>query len=149
MLVAGQHPGDPAEIDSVLVLQDAARPDARRHRIAAIDADLFAFEVLRAPDAGFGVVEDGAMMEGPHDEDRQRGEAPAVGAGGEIGRRRHLRHVEFEAPHHPAEGLDDGRHLFDVESDTRHPDRAILQCLGMAESLKDGLQRKFSHPWTS
>jgi hypothetical protein len=34
------------QIDAVLFLQDAARPDARRHRVAAIDADALAFQIL-------------------------------------------------------------------------------------------------------
>ena len=47
VLVARQHPGDLAEIDAVLLLQDAARPHAGRDGVAAIDADPLAFEVLR------------------------------------------------------------------------------------------------------
>ena len=52
VLVAGKHPGDLSQIDAVLLLQDAARPYAGRDRVAAIDADLLAFEVLRRADAG-------------------------------------------------------------------------------------------------
>ena len=36
------------EVDAVLVLQDAARPHAGGHRVAAVDADALALEVLRA-----------------------------------------------------------------------------------------------------
>ena len=54
VLVARQHPGDLAEIDAVLVLQHAARPDAGGDRVAAVDADPLALEVLGTADAGLG-----------------------------------------------------------------------------------------------
>ena len=66
VLVAGQHPRDAVQVDAVLVLQDAARPQAGRDGVAAIDADLLAFEILRGPDARLRVVEDGAMMKRAH-----------------------------------------------------------------------------------
>ena len=46
MRILHGHPGDSAEIDAVLVLENAANPDARGLRIGA-HADLPAFQVLR------------------------------------------------------------------------------------------------------
>src|SRR6185437_16726190 len=39
MLVVGRHPPDPAEIDAVLAVEDAAQPETRGDRVAAVDDD--------------------------------------------------------------------------------------------------------------
>src|SRR6266481_7766925 len=66
VLVAGQHPGDLAEVDAMLILQDASRPQAGGDRVAANDPDLAAFQILRGADAGPGVGQDRPMVKGPH-----------------------------------------------------------------------------------
>jgi hypothetical protein len=64
MLVTRQHPGDLVEIDAVLVLENAARPDAGGDGVAAIDADLLAFEILGAANAELCVDDDGTRKIG-------------------------------------------------------------------------------------
>ena len=77
MLISGEDPGDPAKFDVVLVGQDTPRPDARGDRVAAVHANPRSFEVFRGTQAGQRVMDDGAMMEGPDQEDRQRRDALA------------------------------------------------------------------------
>ncbi|MEK9726130.1 MAG: hypothetical protein VW405_21940, partial [Rhodospirillaceae bacterium] len=60
-----------AEIDAVLVLQDAARPQRHRHLVLG-HADDPALQVLRGLDPGVGSHVDAAVTEGARDEDRDR-----------------------------------------------------------------------------
>ncbi len=147
VLVARQHPGDLAEIDAVFVLQDAARPDAGGDRIAAVDADPLAFEVLRTGDAGLGVDQNRAVMERPHDEHRDRRHRLAVRFGADVGRDRHLADVELVAPHHAAERRDDRIDLFECEHARLRLDGAVLQRLVVALRTGDGLELEVGH-WT-
>src|SRR5262245_20643247 len=106
MLVTGKDPGNLAKVDAVLLLQDASRPHPGRHRVATVYADFFAFEILGASDAGFGVERDRAVTEGAYQEDGKRAKAFAVCAGNHVGGERHFAHVEFESSHHAAKRVD-------------------------------------------
>ena len=136
MLVAGQHPGDLVEIDAVLVLQDAARPDAGGDRVAAVDADPPAFQVLGRLDAGLRVDQDGAVMEGAHQEDRQRREPLPMRPGADVGGDRHLADVELEPAHHAPEGVDERIHLHEIEFEAARPHGAVLE--GLVVALRAG-----------
>ena len=90
VLVTGEDPGHGAGVHTVLALEDAPDPEAGGHRVAPVDAHLAAGQVLGAGDAGLGVVQDGAVVEGAHGKDRDGGEGLAEGLGAEIGGDGHL-----------------------------------------------------------
>ncbi len=140
VLVAGQHPGDLAEIDPVLLLQDAARPDAGGDGVAAVDADLFALEILGRGDAGLAVHQDGAVVEGAHQEHGHRGHALAMRPGADIGRDRHLADVELEPAHHPSEGGDQRIDLLEREGKRLRFDAAVLERPVVTLRAGDGFQ---------
>ena len=140
VLVARQHPGDLRQVNAVLVLQHAARPHAGGDGVAAVDADLPAFEMLRFKAAARGVVQHGAMVESAHQEHRQRGDALACGARAQIGRYRHFADVKFAAARHAPERLDDRRNFLEVEGEALRRHRAVFQRAGMTERLDRGFQ---------
>jgi hypothetical protein len=145
VLVAGEHPGDLAEVDAVLLLQDAARPDAGRDGVAAVDADLSALEILGCADAGLGVHQHGAVVECPHQEDRHRGHGFAVRLGADVGGDRHLADVELVAAHHAAEGGDERIDLFECESEGPGLDGTVLERTVIALRAGDGFQLEIGH----
>ena len=144
VLVAGEDPRHLAQFDAVLVLQDAAHPESRRHGVAAVDADPLAFEILRRADAGVRVVDDGAMMKRAHREDGNRGERLAVGARAQVRRHRQLADVEVEVAHHSAKRVDDDRHVFELEVERARLHRPVLERLGVPARRERGLQ-SFGH----
>src|SRR5262249_55431760 len=83
------NPGHLRDVDAVVVLQDAARPDAGRHRVGA-HARLLPFEVLGAADAAILAVHEAAVVEAPHDEDGERPERRAERSRDHVGGGRHL-----------------------------------------------------------
>ena len=113
MLFVIDHPGHLRGVEPVLVDEDAARPDAGGDRIGA-HADLLALKVLGHLDPGIGTHDEAAVMEAPHQEDRQRNERCAERARDHVGRGRHLAHVELDIAHHSAERADDGHDLDEV-----------------------------------
>ena len=133
------------KVDAVFVLQHAARPHAGRDRVAAVDADALAFEVLRLADAGLGVHQDGAVMEGAHQEHRDRGHRLAVRPGADIGRDRHLADVEFVAAHHAAERGDERIDLLELGLESLGLDGAVLERLVVALRAGDGNQLGSGH----
>src|SRR6476646_217574 len=145
MLITGQHPGDLAEIDAMLLLQDAARPHASRDRVAAVDTDLSALELLERADAGLGVHQHGAVVERAHQEDRHGGHGFAVGLGTDVGRDRHLADVELIAAHHAAERSNERIDLFERKFEGLGLDRAVLQRPVVALRAGDGFQLEIGH----
>jgi hypothetical protein len=141
VLIAGEHPGDLAQIDAVFLLQDAARPHAGGDRVAAVDADLPAFEVFRRADAGVAVHQDGAMMKGAHQKHRYRRHSLAVRPGTDVGRDRHLADVELEAAHHAPECGDERIDLYELEGKGRRLDAAVLERLVVALGAGDGFHQ--------
>jgi hypothetical protein len=124
-------------------------PQAGGDRVAAIDPDLAAFKVLRGADAELGVVEDRAVVEGAHQEHRQRREPLAMGAGAHIGRDRQLADVELEPPHHAPERIDQDRDLNEIEGKVFRLHSAVLEGLIVALCAGDGLERGLGHGDTS
>ena len=116
VLLVVDHPGHLRRVEAVFVDEDAAGPHAGGHRIGA-DPDLLAFEVLRAPDVGVRPHHEAAVMEAPHQEDRQRRIGRAAGARDHVGRRRHFADVELEVADHAPERGDDRNHLDEIGVD--------------------------------
>src|SRR5262249_22622290 len=77
-LIEGE-PGHARGIETVILAEDAAHPDARRLRIDARRGDL-AFEIPRSEMSERRVVTDAAMMETRADDDRKEDQLLAVGA---------------------------------------------------------------------
>src|SRR5258708_11643844 len=100
----------------MLLLQDAARPQASGHGVAAVDTHLLALEVFRRADASLGIDQDGAVMKGADQEDRHGGEPLSLRARTDIGGDRHLADVVFEAAHPAAGGVDEGPDLLKIEA---------------------------------
>src|SRR5207247_1846758 len=69
------HPPDRVEVDAVARREDAARPNARRDGVAAIDADAGALERLRVARLA---RDHGLVVEAAREKDRQRSERLAV-----------------------------------------------------------------------
>ena len=65
VLLVVDHPGHLGAVEAVLVDQDAARPNSRRHRIGP-HADLLAFEVARRLDTGIGPHQKPAVVKRAH-----------------------------------------------------------------------------------
>ena len=145
VLVAGEHPGDRVEVDAVLVGEDRPRPHAGRHRVAAVDADLRALEVLGRPDAVPGVDGDRVVVEAAHQERRDGGERHAVRLGGQVRRQRHLADVELQGAHHAAEALDEDRDLLELEGRAVRGDGAVLERAVVALGARDGAQVQVCH----
>jgi CubicO group peptidase (beta-lactamase class C family) len=146
VLVPGQHPGDPVQVHAVLVRQDAARPDAGGHRVAAVHAGLPAFEVLRrGRRRGLGAAHDRAVVERADGEDRQRGERLAVRPRAQVGGERHLADVELQPPDHPAERRDQARHLLELEREPPRGDGPVLQGAGHCVRAGHRLEHDVRH----
>jgi len=122
------------------VLQDTARPQPGGDRVAAVDADLPAFQILRCVDADIGVVEQGAVVKRPHRKDRDRRERLAMGARAEVRRHRHLADVELQAANHAAEGVDDGGHVLEVELELARLHGPVAEGLRMAAPDESSLE---------
>ena len=128
-------------VETVLVDEDAARPDAGGHRIGA-HADLLALEILRHLDAGIRPHDEAAVMEAPHEEDRQRDEGRAARARDHVGGGRQLADVELDVAHHAAERGDDRHHLDEVRLDVPDRDVCGLQGAGVAVAADRDLQAR-------
>ena len=130
MGVLERHPFHLAEVEAVILPENAADPDARGLRERA-HADPAAGQVLRPHDAAFGIVQHRAMLEAPHHSRRHEHERLAVGLGLQIGDDRHLADVELLLARHQEEGAVD---RIDLGEAKRHPigfDMAVLQRLGV------------------
>jgi hypothetical protein len=127
----------------VLLGQDGARPDAGRHGVAAVDADLAALEVLGAPDVRADPVADRAVVEAADQERGDRGERHPVGLRDQIRREGHLADVELQPAHHPPEALDEDRDLLEVEPEPVGGNRPVLEggivALGAGDGAEEGL----------
>ena len=145
MLVAGQHPGDLVEIDAVFVLQNAAHPDAGRHCEAAADADLLALEVLRRADAGLGVDQDGAVMEGAHQRHWNSRHRLAELFGANVGGDRHLADVELVGAHHAAESCNQRIDLDEIQLAGLRFDLTGLERPVVALAPGNGFQLRSGH----
>ena len=101
---AALDPGDAGEVDAVVVLQQPADDDRRRHGVER-HADALAGEVLRL--AYLPLVDrDVAVAEHARGEHRDRHHrAVAARRMAEVVRARHLGGVEFEIVRHPVEDL--------------------------------------------
>src|SRR5262249_4861601 len=144
MLLVIDHPGDLGGIETVLVHEDSARPHPGGDGIGA-HADFLALEVVGLLDAGIRTHDEAAVVEAPHQENRQRNERSAERAGDHVGRGRHLADVEFDIAHHAAECADDGHDLDEVGLQPRNRDRAALDILGMAVGGDGNLQSRLRH----
>src|SRR5262249_4711549 len=135
----------------VLILQDAARPHSRRHRVAAVDADLSAFEALGCADSRLGVHQDGAVVERPHQEDRHGGHRLSVRLGGNVGGDCHLADVELVAAHHAAERGDERIDLYEIEREGSRLGAAVLERPVVALGAGDGFELQLGHglEWVS
>src|SRR5262249_37074790 len=100
MLVARQHPGDFVEVDTMLLREHGAGPHPGRDRVATVDPDLSAFQVLGGADAGLDVVGDRTVMKGAYQKYRHGGERLTMSTCADIGRDRHLADVELVLPDH-------------------------------------------------
>ena len=150
MLVVGRNPRDLVQVHAVLGLQDAARPKPGRDRVAAVDPDLAALQVLWLPDSGLLVVEDRPVVEVAGHEHRDGGERLVVGAGADIGRERHLADVVFQPPAHSPHGRHDLVDRNVVECRPARGHSAVLEGLGQSVVAKgDGqrLHRRAPHGW--
>ena len=87
------------------------------------------------------------MVERAHRKYRDGREPHAVRLGRQVRRDRHLGDVEFEPAHHPAECLDDHRHLFEVEGARARYDGAVLQRLRVRIRDERALVRRRGHYW--
>jgi hypothetical protein len=130
MLLVIDHPGDLRVVEAIFVDEHLPDPHAGRHRIGA-HADALAFQVLGHLDASLGADEHARMMEAPDDEDRQRHERRAIGAGDDIGGRRQLAHVELDVADHPAERADLRLHRDELGLDAFDLDAAVADRRGV------------------
>ena len=145
VLVARQHPRDLLQVDAVLVGQDATRPHAGGDGVAAIDADLHSFEILRRLDAGLGVAQDRAVMELPHQRHRDRRHRLAVLPRADVGRDRHLADVELGGPHLPTERGDQRVDLDELRLERCRLDDALLERAVVALGAGDRLELWSGH----
>jgi hypothetical protein len=104
-------------VDAVIVLQQAADPDRRRHGVE-LDADPLALKILRLLDHA-GIDRDEAVPEHARWEHRQGDERTLAGrVAADVFRRRHLRGVELEPAHHAIEQIARMVDRDEVEVDT-------------------------------
>ena len=100
---AALEPGHAAEVDIVVVAQDAADPDPGGLPVL-LNADPLALEVLRFRNARLRIDENKAVAKQTRREHRQRDEGEiAFAAQREVVRGRHFRHVEGVGLHHAGE----------------------------------------------
>jgi hypothetical protein len=131
MLLVIDDPRHLCRVEAVFVDEDAAGPNAGGHRIGA-DADLLAFEVLGHPDIGVRPHHEAAVMEAPHQEDRERRVGRAAGARDHVRCRRHFADVEFEVADHPPERGDDWANLNEIGVDALDRHLCGFHCAGVA-----------------
>jgi hypothetical protein len=140
VLVTGQHPRDPVQVEPVPGRHDRAGPHAGRHRVTAADAHPAAGELGRFRDQTVAADLDRAVVESAHEEHRERGEPDAVLTGGEVGRQGHLGHVVRQFAHHAAEGAGEHGHLFEGEGEPRRHDSPLLERAVVALRASDSGQ---------
>ena len=120
------------KIHTVFALENPTRPSARGDGVAAIHADHSALQIFRFLYPGVYVVEAGPMVKVPGDENRDRGDRPAVRFGAEIGGERHLANVELEIADHAPHACDRGIDRNMLQLQTTACDAAVLQRSGHA-----------------
>jgi hypothetical protein len=86
-------------------------------------------------------VDNGAMMESPDEENRQRREPFFISARADVGRERHLADVELFSSHHAAKGIDERFDLFEIEFERLRSNGPVLQ--GMIISLRSKYRFQF------
>ncbi len=141
MLLVVDNPGDLRGVQAVFVHEYSARPHAGGHGIGA-DADFLPLEILWLADARVRPHDEAAMMEAPHQEDRQRDVGRAPRPRDHVGRRSHLADVEFDVTHHAAKGLDDRHDLDEVGIDALNRDVAVLDCACVSVAADRDLQSR-------
>jgi hypothetical protein len=99
------HPADFRKVDAIFVLQQPTNPDRGAHGVER-DADTFALEVFRRPNASLAIEENEAVPEQAGGKDRDGDER--VMAGPEPAdefRARHFGRIEFELAAHAVENV--------------------------------------------
>ena len=121
------HPGYALKVDTVVVLQDAARPHHRGYRGGA-NADTAPDDILRAETTARRVVDDERMRSFRREYDGgNQDQRLAVGFRLQISYQRQFRDVEFQVPHHPFELGVRHLHVVEVENETGRADLPIFQ----------------------
>lgn len=141
MLVAGEDPCDPIEVDVVFVCEHTARPNAGRDRVTAVDTDALALEVLRRRH-DLRVREDRAVVEAADEKHGQRGERLAVLLRAHVGGDRELADVVGLLAHHQAKSPDQRIDFLEAEVVANRRDGAILQGGVVALRAGNGAQRR-------
>ncbi len=134
--IVGADPADAGKIDAVLVLEDAAHPDAGRLRVGA-HGDAAAFHVLGAELAARGIVDDEVVLEARHHHGGQQHERPAVGLGLEKAADGELARVEGALVDHRLEALVGSLRPAEIELHQIGADLARLQGAHDRDSRRD------------
>ena len=124
--VVGAHPAQAGKIDAMLVLEDAAHPDAGGLRVAA-HGDAAAFQVLRFQLALRGIVDDGVVLEARHHHGGQQDERLAVNLGLQEAADGELAGVKGALADHRLEALVGRLRPAEVELDEVGADLALLE----------------------
>src|SRR5581483_3285660 len=148
MLLAAGQPVQVGRAHPVIVLQDAAQPDRRRHLVLG-DADALALQVLRALDAGRHVDVRGRVPKGARGEDRNGDEGEvAARPAGHVAAERHLGHVELLVDEHAPEDLLRPLEGDDGEVDALGPYGAVAERRDTVVVAARQVERELSHPLT-
>ena len=139
MGVLERHPLHFAEIEAVVLRENAAQPYARGLRKGA-HADSAAGQVLRPHRAAFGIVQHGTVLKAPKHRGRHQRQRLAVSLGLQIADDRHFAHVELLLAHHHAERLVDRIDLGEVQDNPLGFDVAFFQRLGVRVSPEADVQ---------
>ena len=134
------HPFHLADIDAIILPQDAADPAAGGLREGA-HADSAALEVSGVTVPRSELYSKRAVLKAAHHGRRHQHERLAESLALQIGDERHLADVEFLLAHHHGERLVDRIDLGEAERDAIGFDLAALQRLGLrigAETAADG-----------
>lgn len=129
----------------MLLLQDGPRPHARGDRVAPVDAHPAALELLRLEAGRARCRDDGGVVEPAHQEHGQRGEWLAEGLRAQVRGQGHLGDVEVKGTHHPAEGPDQDRYLFELQRVPLRPHRAVLDRFSAALRSRHGREGDVCH----
>lgn len=128
VLLVIHDPSDLGRIEAVFVGKDAPGPHPRGDRIGA-HADFVAFKIFRHLDSRIGPHHEAAVMEQPHEEDRQRNEGRSARPRDHVSRGRYFADVELEIAHHAAVSADDRHDLDKVRVHSLDGDSAVLERL--------------------
>ena len=144
MGVLERHPLHFAEIEAVVLRENAAQPYARGLRKGA-HADSAAGQVLRPHRAAFGIVQHGTVLKAPKHRGRHQRQRLAVSLGLQIADDRHFAHVELLLARHHAERLVDRIDLGEVQDNPLGFDVAFFQRPGCAGKFRG--RRSKSRPF--